>query len=575
VGQSGQGSIQSSGTSRSEGRVTAGFALYWLAALLVFLPQVVARQGADPDLWGRISVGAVLKQTGHLPVVDDFSYVAQGTRWVDHEWLSGVIFFQVLDKYGEAGLHVFKYSLIAACLLCVFLLHRKVYRARPEISALLSIALAPVALMGFASTLRAQTFSILLALLYTAVLEAIRVERLALRHLAWLIPIAVFWGNAHGGIAMGLLVVAVYGASELALGRPKRAAAHLLAIVAMVVAVALLNPYGPEYMAFLIKSWGLDRTGIPEWRPLLAGGIDSRNVWGALVCGLSLALSLAGAASALRFRIASLAGGVSSNRLPPLAPALLLGLWLVMTLMAHRILPFLVLTLAALAPAFAGLPGVSRLVSWGERPKWLQLETTRIALPATICILAVAALFWVSRSRPLLASIVPTESDVSAPASFAYPDGAVRYLLQSPFEGKLLNPFSQGEFLYWVLYPRFRVAIDGRYEEVYSEEQFWQTYNFYNNHQVRRPKRTIGLANRSGADFILYRTVWRNLAQLSNSPEWRVVYRDDVFVLLARVEVLAAHPDYRPEVWARTSRKGWATIADYLDDVTGRFASYP
>ena len=59
-------------TSRGGHRALAGLGLTWLAALLLVLPQVIWWQVADPDLWGRISVGAVLSQAGHLPAVDDF-----------------------------------------------------------------------------------------------------------------------------------------------------------------------------------------------------------------------------------------------------------------------------------------------------------------------------------------------------------------------------------------------------------------------------------------------------------------------------------------------------------------------
>jgi hypothetical protein len=565
------------GAESTEGHAgdRAGFVLYWLAAVLLFLPQVAIRQIADPDLWGRISVGAVLSQTGHLPVLDDFSYVARGAKWIDHEWLSGVIFFQVLEKSGEAGLHLLKFALIGSCFLIVFLLHRHVYRVRPLISGLTLIVLAPAGLVGFITTLRAQSFSIPLVLLCVLGLEAIRLRRVSIRHLAWLVPIAVFWGNVHGGVAMGLLAVAVYGGSELLWGRTQRALFHLLALVAMVVSLTWLNPYGPEYMAFLTKAWGLDRSGITEWQPLLTGGIGLHNVRGVSVASVSLVISIWGTMFALKHRGDEMRNPDATSSFSPLAPALLIGLWLVMTLMAQRIVPFLALTLAALLPTFYDLPGP---MSKFAGPQWMRGEIVRVALPGLLCLLGSGALSWVSQSHPLLASVVPSERNVGPRARIVSPEGAVRYLLESPFEGKLLNPFSQGEFLYWVLYPKFRVASDGRYEEVYSSQQFWKIFDFYHEHPRGHPERTIGFANRSGADFVLFRTVWKNLAQLASSPEWQVVYRDEVFALLARKKVLAAYPGYRGPAPPMASRTGLATIADYFDDFESRpkrFADYP
>ncbi len=545
----------------------------WLAvAFLCFLPQMVRVQIADPDLWGRISVGAVLSQAGHLPRVDDFSYTANGAPWIDHEWLAGVVFHSVLDTFGEPGLLVLKYALFMACALLVFLLHGQVYRVAPIVSAAALVAASPAYQLGFVATLRCQAFSFPFTLLFISLLEAVRLARLRERHLLWLIPAGVLWANLHGGIAMGLLAIGVYGAAALALGRVRTALAMLALLPALAIALALLNPYGLTYLDFLFEAWTLDRTGVSEWQPLFAGGLHSANAVGAACVGLGAVLGGLGLFAAARRRFGQAAA--DPTRAEALAPAALLLLFVAMTSISQRLLPFLALTLAAVLPVFGPLlPGAAR---FGPRvaARAASLSRARVAVPVLALLVLAGAAGWgaLSGGRPLFASVLPSERTAPGARHFLYPDGAARFLRDSPYAGRLLNPFSQGEFLYWTLYPRFRVAIDGRFEEVYEREQFDEVYAFYHRVDPAHPERVVEFAERSGADVVLFRTFHPGLRVLARAPGWITIYRDAAFALVARREHVEQDSSERagPERDAPAS-----TIGDFFDGDRERFAAYP
>jgi hypothetical protein len=546
-------------------------AVWLVVSFLAFLPQLVRVQVADADLWGRISVGAVLLQAGHLPRVDDFSYTANGAPWIDHEWLSGVAFYTALDWFGEPGLLLLKYALVGACFLLVFALHGRGYRVAPILTAAALAAASRGYLLGFLSSVRCQAFSFPLLLFFVYVLESVRLERLAPRQLTWLVPAAALWANLHGGVAMGLLAVATYGAAELAMGRHRSALRMLALLPAMGVAMALLNPYGVEYLDFLGMAWTLDRAGISEWQPLFAGGLHATNAAGAVIVGLAGVLGIGGVWDALRRRLGPAHGG--PTRPDALAPSALLGLWIAMTLIAQRILPFLTLTLVACLPVYARLwwPASGPLARAGV---WAaNLSRTPIAGAVLVVLLGggVASWGWLSNGRPLLASVLPSERTAPYARHFLYPDGAVRFLRDSPYAGNLLNPFSQGEFLYWVLYPKFRVAIDGRFEEVYEGRHFREAYDFYHN-LPRQPERVVEFANGSGADFVLFRTTYRGLPVLARDPGWVTIHRDASFAVLARRELVERHPPAPP---ALPHAGDASTIADFFDAGARRFADYP
>jgi len=60
-----------------------------------------------------------------------------------------------------------------------------------------------------------------------------------------------------------------------------------------------------------------------------------------------------------------------------------------------------------------------------------------------------------------------------------YPVGAVDYLADQHFQGNAMVPFRLGAYVSWKLYPAVKVSLDGRYEEVYSNEVMRQIFDFY------------------------------------------------------------------------------------------------
>jgi hypothetical protein len=66
---------------------------------------------ADPDLWGHIKFGETVWKAGKVAVPDPFSYLTAGRLWLNHEWLSEVVFYLVFAAAGPAGLIVMKAGL--------------------------------------------------------------------------------------------------------------------------------------------------------------------------------------------------------------------------------------------------------------------------------------------------------------------------------------------------------------------------------------------------------------------------------------------------------------------------------
>ncbi len=531
--------------------------LLFSCAAIVTLAQLIADQFADPDLWGRLSVGAVLDQAGFVPKIDDFSFTARGEAWIDHEWLTGVVFHRLLSTYGEAGLIAFKYGAVLTCLMLVFILNRWVYAGTARWSGWSCGLLSPLVVLGFMSSVRSQVFSFVFFMVFLVVLEVARAKGPKRWLLLLLLPAGVVWGNLHGGVAMGLILLGIHCVARLVEGRHADAAllAGLGAGILLILAAA--NPYGVRYIAFLADAWTLDRGRISEWAPLFSGPDNWRIRFAQALAIASIVLAVLGLWNGRRIRSAD-----------SVAPCLVLLQLAIMSLVSIRITPFLALGSAALLPFFAGQ------VAWSPRPReraFIRFSFD-VMLPVVATFVAVSALPMAG--KPWLATVVPDETAAGARWDWRYPVGAVHFLQASPYRGAILNRFNDGEFLLWNLYPRFRVAIDGRYEEVYSQPLAREIEDFFKEMGIRSSEAAVAFANRSGADFILFRARTATLQAVERDPEWVRIYGDGLYVILARGSRLPHAP--HPRRQAVASRPRVLTLASFIGGPEPhRFAQYP
>jgi hypothetical protein len=278
--------------SRGHRAIAFSLSISFYAAALLF-----TFHEADEDLWGRMAAGRLTMSEGRVPEKDVFAYVPTKPLWVDHEWLSGVVFYEVHRAFGGTGLLALRAALGVGAM--AFLLHAA-RGASPWTLTLLSLAAWPLLAQGFNSVVRAQAFTFLFFSLTLFVLEQGK-GRLAL------VPLVALWANLHGGFVLGPLLILVYGFYRLA---------------AASLAASLLNPYGVEYWRYLSEALLMPRPDIVEWRSADLSGIGDLHIQGALLLIVVLvwgrqprpahlvALGGAALASLLHVRFAPLLGMV-------------------------------------------------------------------------------------------------------------------------------------------------------------------------------------------------------------------------------------------------------------------------
>ncbi len=384
--------------------------MWWLLLIIIFgIFSVQAAVRLDPDFGWHLMTGNYVVQHRQIPKTDPFSYTMPSYPYVDHAWLSDVIWAIVYPKLGMtvlAGLYA------AIVVLTVLVAVYPEYSLRSVLGLLLA---APMFLLRF--SVRTQVVDWLLFAIFLRVLHwTSRLRYLALVTCIW------FWANLHGGFIVGLAVWAMTAVVESWM-KKRILWKDLLAWVTGLV-VTLLTPYGFELWREVgMTLWGNQmRTYIIEWMPSVFN-FEPAFIFAAVLLGFGYWY--------FRSRFSSWTG-------------LLIGAIILEAILSTRhVALFAVLFLFLWPKVFAEF---ERLVAGN-------LARAKIFFGV---LLGIAGLFfvWVCGWQLVSQLADPNRSRY-------YPIGAIEYLKEHPFEGNLLAEYGWGGYLIWQ-YPEKKVFIDGR-----------------------------------------------------------------------------------------------------------------
>jgi hypothetical protein len=464
------------------GALVASFALFCLSTTYPPL-----------DLWGYLAFGRLYWTGGSFPYQDVFAYVPTIKPWVYHEWLTGVVFYPLFTAARAPGLQILKYCLGLGTLALAYATARR--RGASQVAATLFILMAALILGRGYATVRAQIFTFFFFALVLYILERVRLSN-RWGGLMWLPLILVPWANFHGGFVAGLGLIVLYALGEALSGRPFWP--YVLTLVVATLAT-LINPYGYVYWIYLAKALSMPRPEIREWDP----------IWQAYHTGVYPLPSVLIFLALILFSLFVMRRKEKWELTEILVWVVTLGL----AIRSVRHIPFFVLALCALLPpALKYYEDYFRLIlennaffSWARRAfAWALLVLSAVIL----------VIFF---TRAPFSLIIPERY---------YPVGAVRYLGYNHLSGKLVVHYDWGEYVIYLLYPHFRVAMDGRYETVYPPE----VCQIYWDFAFARPNWKTFL-EQYPPDFILLPKNEETTKLLTRDPAWRIVYSDKFCIL--------------------------------------------
>ena len=462
---------------------------------------------AGSDMWWHLAAGRELLQTKTLWMVDDWSYTALGRDWLNHEWLSDIVFYSWVSSWGVESLVYWKWLVIIAtfAILQVVLSRQSGSYFAGLLCAGLAIAIAAPFLDVRPHIYSLLNFSLLLLLL------------LGRRANTWLLAaIFVIWVNLHGGFFFGLMALGILLFPWRNLNLASLRTALLVGVICLLAAT--LNPSGVKTFLYPLK-YAFDDSSpfrqLGEWLPpFRQGGIRSPLffvfMW-APVVGLLYLLP----------RVRKAVG-------VPWEGIALTALTLAMALTSRRFIPLFGMSLAVMIAPLVGLC-------------FRKLEPHKYALA-----LALAALMFAGyRMAPYPLKSGPAFHYLTA--EYSYPVDLLNFIETNGIRGKVYALYNWGGYIHWRTDGGLKVFIDGRADTIYDAE----TYAHYVNVLISRPG-WIESLEATGPDYVLWPQVQKSgqqkLQQLLKNGRWRPVYRDSVSWLLARSslalpEALQASPD--------------------------------
>jgi hypothetical protein len=451
----------------------------------LFFLSLISYNFVDIDIWHQMALIRESVKAGHLLRADPFAYTPTITPWIDHEWGAGGIAYFATLWLGGRILLILKFLLaagtFAACWRCATELG-----ADHRITSLCALLAVFLAYLGFFATIRAQVYSFF----FTALLMLFWQKdtgRSGVWLLGWLFVFAV-WVNLHGGFVVGIGLTALYCIERVLRGESYRRL--LVALLAMTLEI-FFTPYGTSYFGYLGRALWMARPYAPEWRPVW----DLGPLW--VICFLVAVITVGYAVASIGVR-----------RTPGILP--LLGA-AGEALLHRKLLPVFAVVWFCCAPFYLHqTPAGQWLVQFAQRRRRFVL--------AAWTVLALAGSVAAARQKAW-------ELRVPQPI---YPVGAVQYLAQQRFQGNVMVPFRVGAYLSWKLYPAVKVSLDGRYEEVYSDEVMRRIFDFYE----ARPGWQDVLSSYPTDVVVVPRDspVYKGLRETAWSP----VYEDMQFVLYAK-----------------------------------------
>lgn len=458
--------------------------IFYIALFLLICSIAMSVSYMDFDLWARLIAGMGVVDGGHVLTQDFLSYTPVHTWW-DHEWGAGVIFYSVMKIFGP-------YSLIIMQAVMYFLIlftASKVIKLRgcKNPYNILFYFFAFMAMShNIDGPIRCHMFSFLLFTVFIYLLEIVR--RGNNKPLYFIPFIVLVWNNIHGGVVSGLGLLAMYALGEYLNG--KSFAKYIYSLLAS-LAVLLINPWGIEYVKFLLMANTMKRPDIVEWWSIFHQYHMFKHIKFKLFMFAILIIEFV-------YPIKKLKSNWYKNADKVKYIVLLSTLYLAISHV--KLMPFFVI--ASLCFVYEDFYSLIQDVKF---PKWKDKAVYLFII--------------------LLSLFSFTVKDFSLPLGMNYyPVKEVEFIRKNNIEGKILTNFNVGSYVSYKLYPHNLIFMDGRYEEVYYDymvpllKQFFLVNSEWDTVLKYFPPDVMILEK----NYPVYEVI-------KNSKEWTLVYEGDIF----------------------------------------------
>lgn len=479
--------------------------------ILIFIGAIHPLLGLDQDLGRHMLIGKIILQSKTVPSVNLLSYTFPLFPFINHHWLSEVIFYITKQVSGFGGLWVTQAIFLTLPFLLLFT-YAVIKKGNLYIISILSLIYIMV--LSERQQLRPELFSFLLLSCYLIILFRFREKY---TRFIFILPVLqAFWVNLHIYFFVGILVVGLFFVDNLFTQRKKiylflkkRAPlpSQIIIIGLVLGGVVLVNLFNPNglmgalYPFFVFHNYGYS---IEENQNILF-------LW-----------NYSQKPTIIFFTISSLLlwSGIIFAYKKIRAIDLLLGI------------PFTILAITQVRnlPLFVFTTFLSCIFTWSILTDQLKRKLTEKnrSIFLTGYFVIFFCLFFFE------ANIIIQKSGFGYAITESGKD-ALDFFTVQKLKGPIFNNFDIGSYIDYRLYPKEKVFVDGR-PEAYPSYFFQDTYIPMQENKKIFDK----TSNQYNFNAIIFshidQTPWamQFILDITKNKSWKLVYLDPKYCIFLK-----------------------------------------
>ena len=443
----------------------------------------------DPDIWWHLQTANWILQHHAWPHSDPFSYTRAGAPWAAYSWLFELLLAGLYRVLGLRGILLYT-ALMSAVIawLLLELLSRYVERLWAAVLTGIGMYLTFPLLWP-----RPGLFTVVFFLLQLRFVLRARLDHDA-KGGWWFPAMYILWANLHIQFIYGLAVLGVAAAEpaiEKTLGRSPsdedwRVSRVLWRLLALSFVATLVNPY---FFGIYGVVWQYASQTKAFDYVIELQALDFRRVKDYVELLLAMAAALM-----MGYR----------RQFRPLFVILLVSFTLA-AFRAERDAWFLVTVALAIIAVVAERPAEELSPEW-HKP-----------------LVAVASSFAITMTILLTGSF--DEAKLRSERDQVFPAQACEFFKSQRYAGPVFSTFDWGGYLIWKM-PELQVAIDGR-TNLYGDDMLSSMADSWDGKPA-----WLGNSQLAEARIILAPKVLPLTFILSNLPKYKIVYEDDLCIIL-------------------------------------------
>ena len=514
------------------------------------------------DIGRHLKIGEIIWQTKTVPQTNLFSFTEPNFPFINHHWLSEVIFYKLYGWFGFIGLILAKVFLILSAFLLLFSIVKK----RAKFWPLLISFLFSIFIFISRTEVRPEIFSFVILSFFLFVLFREKYSphqgrtflKIQGSTLIWFLPIAeLFWVNLHIYFFIGPFLLAAFlldrllgngvskwrkectrsdlvqvRGSTLDLQKGRTSANWKILLILVLTGLAtLINPagiYGALAPFNILEQYGyriVENQTLSFLAPFF---------------GFNLFIFVFKISAAVLISAFVLTIKKSKQRIFEIIISIFFiyaGFRMLRNLPLYALASFPVLSVLLTDIGHQGstfLKSQSKgLYSDGRTLKArLNLGAlSRVFKTLTAAFLIFFIFFVVSNS-------FYERLNLSRAFGFSVPDGlgrATNFVKENKIKGPMFNNFDIGGYLIWRFYPEQKVFVDNR-PEAYSVKFFTEVYKPMQEDKAKWAE----FSEKYGLNFIFFAhtdaTPWGQafLKNIVKDPDWKTVYLNESAIILVK-----------------------------------------